>query len=87
MLGAFFLYLLSLLVLNQVCPWKKLVVTAEFNGILPREAREKARTAKDHFDSLYLIVDQQHRWKRVLLPDPRPRILGRFWSASSSKAV
>jgi hypothetical protein len=74
-LGAFFLYLLSLLVLNQVCPWKKLVITAEFNGILPIEAREKARAAKDHFDNLYLIVDQQYRWKSVLLPDPRPRVL------------
>jgi len=74
-LGAFFLYLLSMLVLNQVCPWKKLVITAEFNGILPIEAREKARAAKDHFDNLYLIVDQQYRWKSVLLPDPRPRVL------------
>jgi hypothetical protein len=74
-LGAFFFYLLSLLVLNQVCPWKKLVISAEFNGILPMEAREKARAAKDHFDNLYLIVDQQYRWKSVLLPDPRPRIL------------
>jgi len=74
-LGAFFLYLLSMLVLNQVCPWKKLVITAEFNGILPIEAREKARAAKDHCDNLYLIVDQQYRWKSVLLPDPRPRVL------------
>jgi hypothetical protein len=74
-LGAFLLYVLSLLVLNQFCPWKKLVITAEFNGILPKEAREKAHAAKDHFDNLYLIVDQQHRWKSVLLPDPKPRIL------------
>ena len=74
-LGAFLSYVLSLFVLNRICPWKKLVITAEFNGILPKEAREKARAAKDHFDSLYLIVDQQHRWKSVLLPDPRPRIL------------
>jgi hypothetical protein len=74
-LGAFFLYLLSLLVLNQICPWKKLAITAEFNGILPIEARKKARAAKDHFDNLYLIVDQQYRWKSVLLPDPRPRVL------------
>ena len=69
-LGAFLGYILSLFVLNRVCPWKKLVITAEFNGILPKEAREKARAAKDHFDNLYLIVDQQHRWKSVLLPDP-----------------
>jgi hypothetical protein len=74
-IGAFLLYVLSLLVLNQFCPWKKLVITAEFNGILPKETREKARAAKDHFDNLYLIVDQQHRWKSILLPDPRPRAL------------
>ena len=41
-LGAFFLYLMGQLVLNQVCPWKKLLITAEFNGILPIEARPKA---------------------------------------------
>jgi hypothetical protein len=74
-LGAFFLYILSLFVLNQSFPWKKLAITAEFNGILPKEVREKARAAKDHFEKLYLIVDQQHRWKSVLLPDPRPRVL------------
>ena len=74
-LGAFLLYVLSLLVLNRFCPWRKLVVTAEFNGILPKEVRDKAREVKDHFEKLYLIVDQQHRWKSVLLSDPRPRIL------------
>jgi hypothetical protein len=74
-LGAFFSYLLGLLFLNRICPWKKLVITAEFYGILPKEAREKARAAKDHFDNLYLVVDQQYRWKSVLLPDPRPRNL------------
>ena len=74
-LGAFLAYILSLLVLDRLCPWKKLVISAEFDGILPKEAREKARAAKDHFDNLYLIVDQQHRWKSALLPDPRPRAL------------
>jgi hypothetical protein len=74
-LGAFLAYILSLFVLNRLCPWKKLVITAEFNGILPKEAREKARAAKDHFDNLYLVVDQQYRWKSVLLPDPGPRAL------------
>jgi hypothetical protein len=74
-LGAFLSYVLGILVLNWFCPWKKLVITAEFNGILPKETRKKACAAKDHFDNLYLIVDQQHRWKSVLLPDPRPRIL------------
>jgi hypothetical protein len=74
-LGTFLAYILSLFVLNQFCPWKKLVINAEFNGILPKEAREKARAAKDHFDNLYLIVDQQYRWKSILLPDPTPRVL------------
>jgi len=74
-LGAFLFYLLSLWMLNQFCPWKKLVLTAEFNGILPKVVREKARAAKEQFDNLYLIVDQQHRWKSDLLPDPRPRLL------------
>ena len=74
-LGTFLAYLLGLFVLNRLLPWKKLVITAEFNGLLPKEAREKARAAKDHFDNLYLIVDQQYRWKSALLPDPRPRAL------------
>jgi hypothetical protein len=74
-LGAFLTYVLSLFVLNRLCPWRKLVIGAEFNGILPKEVREKAREAKDQFDNLYLIVDQQHRWKSALLPDPRPRAL------------
>jgi hypothetical protein len=74
-LGAFLTYVLSLFVLNRICPWKKMVITAEFDGILPKEVREKARGAKEQFDNLYLIVDQQHRWKSALLPDPRPRAL------------
>ena len=74
-LGAFLTYVVSLLVLNRVCPWKKLVIAAEFNGLLPKEVREKARAFKDQFDKLYLVVDQQHRWKSALLPDPRPRAL------------
>ena len=74
-LSGFLAYILSLFVLNRFCPWKKLVITAEFDGILPKEVREKARAAKDHFDNLYLIVDQQYRWESKLLPDPRPRVL------------
>src|SRR5215813_4189150 len=74
-LGTFLAFLSGLFVLNRLLPRKKLVITAEFNGILPKEAREKARAAKNHFDKLYLIVDQQHRWKSALLPDPRPRAL------------
>jgi hypothetical protein len=72
-LGTILAYILGLFVLDRLCPWQKLIITAEFSGILPKEAREKARAAKDHFDNLYLIVDQQHRWKSTLLPDPRPR--------------
>jgi len=66
-LGAFLAYVLSLFVLDRLCPWKKLVLTAEFDGILPKEVREKARAAKNHFDHLYVIVDQQQRWKSTLL--------------------
>jgi hypothetical protein len=62
-------------VLDWVCPRKKLVLIAEFDGVLPKEAREKARAVKDHFDNLYLIIDQQNRWKSALLRDPRPRAL------------
>jgi hypothetical protein len=69
------LYLVGVYLLERFYPLKKLVITAEFNGILPREARERARAARDHFDNLYLIVDQQHRWKSELLPDPAPRSL------------
>jgi hypothetical protein len=74
-LGAFLTYLLIEMLLNRICPWKKLVVDAEFDGILPKETREKARAAKDYFDNLYLIVDQQSRWKSTLLRDPTPRAL------------
>jgi hypothetical protein len=74
-LGVFLTYLLGEMLLNRICPWKKLVITAEFDGILPKETREKARAAKDHFDNLYLIVDQQYHWKSALLPDLRPRAL------------
>jgi hypothetical protein len=65
-------YLLSLHLLDRLCPWKKLIIHAEFDGILPKDVREKARAAKDHFDNLYLVVDQQRRWKSEFLPDPRP---------------
>jgi len=74
-LGPVLTYVLSLRLLDWLCPWKKLAITAEFNGILPKEARKKALVARDHFDNLYLIVDQQHRWKSALLPDPTPRAL------------
>ena len=75
LVGAFLTYVPGLFVLNRLRPRKKLLLTAEFDGILPKEVREKAYTAKSHFDHLYLVVDQQHRWKSALLPDPRPRAL------------
>ena len=75
LVSALLAYLLGLSVLDWLLPWKKIVISAEFNGILPREAREKARAAKGHFDNLYLIVDQEHRWKSAFLADPKPRAL------------
>ena len=69
------LYMLSLYFIDRLYPRKKLVITAEFNGLLPREVREEARAARPHFDNLYLVVDQQNRWKSELLPDPAPRAL------------
>jgi hypothetical protein len=68
-------YMLALYFVDRTCPRKKLVITAEFDGILPKDAREKALAAREHFDNLYLIVDQKHRWKSELLPDPAPRSL------------
>jgi hypothetical protein len=73
--GAFLTYVPGLFALNRLCPWKKLVLAAEFDGILPKEVRQRAYAAKSHFDRLYLVVDQEHRWKSTLLPDPRPRAL------------
>ena len=46
-------------VLNWLRPWQKMVISAEFDGILPSQTREIAHAAKDHFDDLYLVVDQQ----------------------------
>ena len=73
--GSLLTYILSMRLFDRLWPWKKLVITAEFNGILPKKARKKALVARNHFDELYLIVDQQNRWKSALLPDPRPRAL------------
>jgi hypothetical protein len=70
LLGSILVSIVSLNLLDRICPWKKLVITAEFNGILPKEAREKAKAARDYFDNLYLVVDQQNRWKSDILPDP-----------------
>jgi hypothetical protein len=74
-LGAFLTYLVAEFILNRSCPWKKLVVTAEFDGLLPKSTREIALAAKQRFNNLYLIVDQQKRWQSTLLRDPVPRAL------------
>ena len=74
-LGAFLSYLVAEFLLNRIYPWKKLVLTAEFDGILPQSTREIALTAKHRFSNLYLIVDQQKRWQSTLLRDPVPRAL------------
>jgi hypothetical protein len=74
-LGSLLAYSLCVSALDWVCLRKKLVFIAEFDDVLPKEAWEKARAVKDHFDNLYLIIDQQNRWKSALLPDPRPRAL------------
>jgi hypothetical protein len=73
--GVLLAFSAGLLLLDRLCPWQKLVITAEFDGILPKRARENARAARHHFDSLYIVVDQQNRWKSTFLPDPRPRAL------------
>jgi hypothetical protein len=75
LLGSLLTYVFCLSVLDRLLPWKKLIMTAEFDGILPKETRQKARIARNYFDHLYVIVDQQRRWKSSLLPDPRPRAL------------
>jgi hypothetical protein len=74
-IGAILAYIISMCILNWLFPWRKLVISAEFNGILPNEVREKARRVKEHFDKLYLIVDQQHCWQSALLPYTRPHVL------------
>lgn len=74
-LGAFLAYLVAESLLNRIYPWKKLVLTAEFDGILPQSTREIALAAKHRFSNLYLIVDQQKRWQSALLRDPVPRAL------------
>ena len=90
LLGTMLVYIVSLNLLERLCPWKKLVITADFNGILPREAREKARAARAHFDHLYVVVDQQSRWRSEILPDPAPRaldplLIGEIKQAGASK--
>jgi hypothetical protein len=73
--GGFLAYILSISILDWLCPLQKVVMIAEFDGILPRETRERARAAQTQFDNVYLIVDQENRWESALLPDPSPRAL------------
>jgi hypothetical protein len=73
--GALLGYIAGVSILNWRCPWQKLVISAEFDGLLPTRTREIARLAKNQFDNLYLIVDQQNRWESALLPDRSPRAL------------
>ena len=60
---------------GNLFPVKKLSLTATFDGILPKETRQKAIHARGHFDNLYLVVDQQNRWKSELLPLPASALL------------
>ena len=73
--GAFLPYMFAEFLLNRIRPWKKLVLTAEFDVILPKSTREIALAAKHRFNDLYLIVDQQKRWQSAVLRDPMPRAL------------
>ena len=43
--------------------------------IRPHETRRKAIRARGQFDNLYLVVDQQNRWKSELLPVPASALL------------
>lgn len=62
-------------IVGNLFPVKKLSLTATFDGILPKETRQKAIHARGHFDNLYLVVDQQYRWKSELLPVPASALL------------
>jgi hypothetical protein len=68
-------HLVTIGIVGNLFPVKKLFLTATFDGILPKETRQKAIHAKGHFDNLYLVVDQQNRWKSELLPVPASALL------------
>lgn len=68
-------YILSVSILDWLCPWQKLVITAEFDGILPRRTRKIACAAKNLCHNLYLVVDQQDRWESTVLPEPSAQAL------------
>ncbi|MBV9491401.1 MAG: hypothetical protein JO069_17020 [Verrucomicrobia bacterium] len=68
-------FLVTAAIVNKLYPPKTLSLTATFDGILPPETRAKALRAKGHFDNLYLVMDQQHRWESELLPVPASVLL------------
>jgi hypothetical protein len=68
-------HLVTFGIVGNLFPVKKLFLTATFDGILPKETRQKAIHARGHFDNLYLVVDQQNRWKSELLPLPASALL------------
>jgi hypothetical protein len=68
-------FLLSTALVNRLFPAKTLSLTASFDGLLPAATREKALRARDFFDNLYLVVDQQNRWQSKLLPIPESVLL------------
>jgi len=68
-------HLVTIGIVGNLFPVKKLFLTATFDGILPKGTRQKAIHAKGHFDNLYLVVDQQNRWKSELLPVPASALL------------
>ena len=68
-------YVVTLGIVGHLFPVKKLFLTATFDGILPKETRQKAIRARGQFDNLYLVVDQQNRWKSELLPVPASALL------------
>jgi hypothetical protein len=73
--GAFLPYVVAEFLMNRIRPWKKMILTAEFDGILPKSTREIAVAAQHRFNHLYLVVDQQKRWQSTVLRDPVPRAL------------
>jgi len=68
-------HLVTFGIVGNLFPVKNLLLTATFDGILPKETRQKAIHARGHFDNLYLVVDQQNRWKSELLPVPASALL------------
>ena len=68
-------FLMGAALVNKCFPPKTLWLTATFDGILPKETRQRALQARELFDQLYLVVDQQRRWESELLPVPASALL------------